>query len=262
MLIKANGIGIHCELKGKPGAPVVVLSHSLASSMVMWEPQLDILEDNFRVLLYDMRGHGSSEVVKSSCTLELLGKDVIGLLDALDIESAHFIGLSIGGMIGQGLALDHADRLLSLVLCDTAPILPEEAKLPFEARMNQAREFGMASLAEETLARWFTAPFLAKNPPIVNRIRRQIPATSVKGFIGCSQAIMGLDYLDRLSEINLDTLIIVGEDDSETMVAGSKVMHAEIRNSDLVVLSPAAHLSNIEQAEEFNSAIFGFLKNH
>ena len=105
MLIKTNGIKIHCELTGKPDAPVVVLSHSLASSMVMWEPQLEVLEPFFRVLRYDMRGHGSSDVVKGAYSLEMLGDDVVGLLDALEISKAHFMGLSIGGMIGQGLAI-------------------------------------------------------------------------------------------------------------------------------------------------------------
>ena len=138
MLIKANGIEIHCELTGKPGAPAVVLSHSLASGMVMWEPQHDVLEDNFRVLQYDMRGHGSSEVVKGAYTLELLGNDVIGLMDALGIESAHFIGLSIGGMIGQCFALNYADRLKSLTLCDTSAIMPDEAKPILQGRIAAA----------------------------------------------------------------------------------------------------------------------------
>jgi 3-oxoadipate enol-lactonase len=260
MRVKANGIEIHYELTGKPDAPVVVLSHSLASSMVMWRPQRVVLEDYFRVLQYDMRGHGGSEVAQGAYTLAILGHDVIGLMDALEIERAHFIGLSIGGMIGQGLALDHADRLWSVTLCDTAPVLPEEAKSPFKVRMNQARDHGMASLAEETLARWFTAPFLGKNPPIVNAIREQILATSVEGYIGCSHAIMGLDYLDRLSEIRLDTLIIVGAADSDTLVAGSKAIHAEIHNSELVILPSASHLSNVEQADRFNKAILDFLK--
>jgi 3-oxoadipate enol-lactonase len=259
MRIKANGIEINYELTGTPGDPVVILSHSLASSMVMWQPQRDILEENYRVLQYDMRGHGGSEVVKGAYTLELLGNDVIGLMDSLDIEAAHFIGLSIGGMIGQGLALDHADRLLSVTLCDTAPILPEEAKPLFKARMNQALEHGMASLAEETLGRWFTEPFLKKNPPMISRIREQILATPVDGFAGCSHAILGLNYLDRLSEIHLRTLIIVGEDDPGTPVAAAEAIHAEIQNSELVILSSAAHLSNIEQEERFNRAILDFL---
>ena len=165
MLINANGIEIHCELSGKKDAPIVVLSHSLGSSMVMWEPQLAVLEPCFCVLRYDMRGHGDSEVAKGAYSLEMLGQDVIGLLDALEIKKAHFVGLSIGGMIGQGLGLDHADRLLSLTLCDTAPKLPEGAKPLFQERIDLARTQGMTSLVEGTLARWFTPPFLEKAPP-------------------------------------------------------------------------------------------------
>ena len=260
MLINANGIEIHCELSGKKDAPIVVLSHSLGSSMVMWEPQLAVLEPRFRVLRYDMRGHGDSEVAKGAYSLEMLAQDVIGLLDALEIKKAHFVGLSIGGMIGQGLGLDYADRLLSLTLCDTAPILPEEAKPLFLERIDLARTQGMTSLVEGTLARWFTAPFLEKAPSMVARIRAQIQATPVDGFIGCSHAIMNLDYLDRLSAIALDTLIIVGEDDPGTPVSAAEAIHAEIRNSQLEILPSAMHLCNIEQADRFNNTIQAFLK--
>jgi 3-oxoadipate enol-lactonase len=206
-----------------------------------------------------MRGHGGSQVVDGAYTLEQLGNDVIGLMDALEIEAAHFIGLSIGGMIGQELALNHAERLLSITLCDTAPVLPQEARPLFKERMDQALAHGMASLAEGTLGRWFTTPFIRKNPPMVNRIREQILATPVAGFVGCSHAILGLDYLDRLSEIRLNTLIIVGEEDPGTPVAASEAIHAEIQNSNLTILPAAAHLSNIEQAERFNRAILNFL---
>ena len=259
MLINVNGIEMHCELSGKKDAPVVVLSHSLSSSMVMWEPQLAVLEPCFRVLRYDMRGHGDSEVTKGAYSLEMLGQDVIGLLDALEIEKVHFVGLSIGGMIGQGLGLDHAGRLLSLTLCDTAPILPEDAKPLFQERMDLARTQGMTSLVDGTLARWFTPPFLEKAPPMVARIRAQILATPVDGFIGCSHAIMNLDYIDRLETIDLDTLIIVGEEDIGTPVTAAEAIQTEIRNSRLVVLPSAMHLCNIEQAEAFNKALLNFL---
>lgn len=259
MLIETNGIEIHCELSGKPHAQVVVLSHSLASSMVMWEPQLAVLETAFQVLRYDMRGHGGSGVTKGAYSLEMLGQDVIGLLDALNIEKAHFVGLSIGGMIGQGLGLDHADRLLSLTLCDTAPVLPEEAKPLFRERMDLARAHGMASLVEGTIARWFTAPYIEKAPPVVDRIRRQIAATPVDGFIGCSHAILDLDFIGRLASIDLDTLVIVGEDDPGTPVSASEAIHAGIPGSRLVVLPSAAHLCNIEQAARFNGALMDFL---
>ena len=189
MKIEANGIQINCELSGKSDAPVVMLSHSLACSMVMWNPQLDILQSQFNVLRYDMRGHGDSQATEGAYTLEQLAADVIGLLDALEIDVVHFVGLSIGGMIGQCLALNYTDRLLSLALCDTAPIIPEEAHPLFRERMRIASTGGMEALVQETLERWFTQPYLKQNPPEVDLIAHQIATTSVAGYLGCSEAI-------------------------------------------------------------------------
>ncbi len=261
MHIEANGIRINYELTGKEDAPVVMLSHSLASSMVMWNPQLKVLEPHYRVLRYDMRGHGGSDATEGAYSLDLLAADVIALLDVLNIDTLHFVGLSIGGMIGQCLALNFENRFQSLALCDTAPIIPDDAKPLFEERMDLARTKGMQALVEGTLERWFTPPYLEQNPPAVDLIRNQFMATSVTGFNGCSQAILGLNYLDRLSEIKLSTLIIVGEDDPGTPVEASEAIHALIANSKLVVLPSAAHLSNIEQTEAFNSALLAFLQS-
>lgn len=260
MRIKANGIQLNYELTGPKDAPVVVLSHSLACSMIMWNPQLDVLEPHFRVLRYDMRGHGDSDAPEGSYTLEQLAADAIALLDALGIQSAHFVGLSIGGMIGQCLALNYADRFRSLTLCDTAPILPDEAKPLFEERKKRGRENGMEALVQETLERWFTQPYLNQKPPAVDLIRNQILATPVAGFLGCSDAILGLNYLDRLSEIKLPTLIMVGEHDPGTPVSASEAIHERIAGSKLVIFPSAAHLSNIEQAEAFNAELLDFLR--
>ena len=260
MLINANGIRINYELTGKEDAPVVVLSHSLASSMVMWNPQLEVLEPHFRVLRCDMRGHGDSAATEGAYTLDLLAADVIGLLDALKIDRAHFVGLSIGGMIGQCLGLNYPGRFMSLTLCDTSPILPDEARPLFQERMDLAQKEGMQALVEGTLERWFTPPYRAQNPPEIGLIRNQVLATSITGFNGCSAAIMGLNYLDRLAEIKLPTLIMVGEDDPGTPVEASEAIHGLIPNSKLVVLPAAAHLSNIEQSEAFNSHLLGFLQ--
>jgi 3-oxoadipate enol-lactonase len=262
MKIEANGIQINYELSGNQDAPVVVMCHSLACSMVMWQPQMEVLEPHFRVLRIDMRGHGDSEVTQGVYTLELLAADVIGLLDVLKIDTAHFVGLSIGGMIGQCLGLDYPDRFQSLTLCDTSPMLPDEAKPLFQERMDLAQSGGMQALVESTLERWFTPPYRAQNPPAIGMIRDQILATPVAGFNGCSHAIMGLNYLDRLSEVKLPTLIIVGEHDPGTPVEASEAIHAQISNSKLVVLSSAAHLSNIEQAEAFNAHLLDFLQTH
>lgn len=260
MKIEANGVKINYELSGKKDAAVVVLSHSLACSMVMWAPQLDLFEDQFRVLRYDTRGHGGSEAPAGSYTLEQLVDDAIGLLDRHDIERVHWVGLSMGGMIGQGLALRHPGRLDSLVLADTAAVISDEAQPAWQERIDAVRSQGMQAVAESTLERWFTPAYLKLNLPEVDQIRQQILSTPLNGYIGCSEAIRRLKYLDKLTAIQIPTLIIVGADDPGTPVAASEAMHARIKGSKLVVIPAAAHLSNIEQAKIFNSNLMAHLK--
>ncbi|CAB1075362.1 Beta-ketoadipate enol-lactone hydrolase (EC [Olavius algarvensis Delta 1 endosymbiont] len=259
MKVSANGIQIYYELTGQAGAPVVMLSHSLASSMVMWNPQLESLEAHFNVLRYDMRGHGDSEAPDGAYTLGLLADDAVALLDALGIDAVHFVGLSIGGMIGQGLALNHVARLKSLTLCDTSAIMPAEAQPILQERIAAARESGMADQVDGTLERWFTPEYLQQNPPAVQMIRQQIAATPLAGYLGCSEALAGLNYLERLKDIKLATLIMVGEEDPGTPVAASEAIHERIAGSQLVILPDARHLSNIEQAEAFNQSLLNFL---
>jgi 3-oxoadipate enol-lactonase len=259
MKILANDIQINYELTGQENAPMVMLSHSLASSMVMWNPQLASLEAHFQVLRYDMRGHGDSDAPEGAYTLELLAEDAVALLDALGIDSVHFVGLSIGGMIGQGLALNHGDKLKSLALCDTSAIMPDEAQPILQERIAVARASGMADQVDGTLERWFTPQYLQENPPEVEMIRQQVAATPLAGYIGCSEALGGLNYLGRLSGIKLPTLIMVGEEDPGTPVAASEAIHERIAGSQLVILPAARHLSNIEQAEAFNESLMDFL---
>jgi 3-oxoadipate enol-lactonase len=260
MLIEANGIQINYDLSGKKGGPVVMLSHSLGCNLHMWDPQIPVLEPQFQVLRYDTRGHGNSETPKGAYTLEQMVDDVLRLLDELGMGRVHFVGLSMGGMIGQGLALKYPGRLLSLALCDTASVIPVEAQPLWEERIGIVRDKGLQALLEATLERWFTPSYLSKNPPAVQNIRKQFLATPVAGYIGCSEAIRRLNYLDRLSEIKLPTLIMVGEEDPGTPVAASEAMHKRISNSKLVVLPSARHLSNIEQTGIFNKALVEFLK--
>lgn len=260
MLIEANHIRIHCELSGKKQAPVVALSHSLACSMVMWQPQLDLLESYFQVLRYDTRGHGGSDAPPGPYTLDQLVDDAVGILDQLGFDRVHWVGLSMGGMIGQGLALSHPDRIERLVLADTAAIIADEAQPIWQERIDDVRKEGMQVVAQSTLERWFTADYLKKNPPEIEEIRRQILATPVAGYIGCSEAIRRLDYLSRLSAIQNPTLIMVGADDPGTPVSASEAMHAQIKNSKLVVIPDAAHLSNIEQSQLFNDNLMAFVK--
>ncbi len=259
MEISVKDLRVRYELSGKEGAGVVVLSHSLGSSLVMWEPQMEILQSRFRVLRYDTRGHGGTAAPSGPYRLGELTEDAIGLLDALGLGKVSWVGLSMGGMIGQALALDHPERLERLVLCDTAAVIPKESQPIWEERILKARTEGLESLVQETLERWFTAPFLKRNPQGAGMIREQFLKTPVAGYVGCSGAIRKLDLLHRLPEIRLPTLIMVGEEDPATPVAASEVMHQEIAGSKLVILPAAAHLSNIEQAEAFNRELLGFL---
>lgn len=261
MFITARGLNIHYELSGQKDSPVVLLSHSLASSLKMWEPQVRALEPRFRVLRYDTRGHGTTETTPPPYTLELLGEDALGLLDALNIEKVHWVGLSMGGMIGQAIALSRPHRLLSLSLCDTSAMIPEEAQPIWDERMEGVRQRGMSSQLEATMERWFTPSFLRSDPPILTLIKEELLATPAEGYLGCASAIRKLNYLERLDRVHLPTLIMVGEDDPATPVSASRAIHGRIRDSKLVILRSARHLSNVEQAEAFNGRLLEFLKS-
>jgi len=261
MIIEANGIGVNYELSGPQDAPIVVLSHSLGCSLEMWNSQIPLLEAHFRVLRYDTRGHGDTDAPEGPYTMPLLGEDALALLEVLGIDRVHWIGLSMGGMIGQYLALHHANRFRSLVLCDTAAKMPAEKQPEWQERMETARQKGMEALVEATMERWLTRSFLDQHPPELDRIRQQFLATPVNGYIGCTEAIRRIDFLDRLPEINLRTLVIVGEEDPATPVDAARAIHERIAGSRMVVLPSAAHLSNVEQAEAFNRALLEFLES-
>jgi 3-oxoadipate enol-lactonase len=260
MVVTANGIRMNYEISGKEGAPVVALSHSLGSSLVMWGPQMENLRAHFRVLRYDTRGHGGTESPPGAYTLEMLGEEAIALLDALKIRRVHFVGLSMGGMIGQYLGLKHPARLRSLALCSTAAVIPQEAQPLWDERIEAARTKGLRALADATMERWFRSAYLQKNAPMLGIIRRQFLETSAEGFIGCCAAIRRLNFIDRLPEIRIPTLILVGEEDPGTPVSASRAIHEKIPGSKLVILPAAKHLANIEKAEEFNSALLSFLR--
>lgn len=260
MKVKVNDIHLNYEISGKEGAPAVVLSHSLACSLFMWEPQLKPLEEHFQVLRYDTRGHGLSDAPEGDYTIEQLGEDAVGLLDTLGIDKVHWVGLSMGGMIGQCLALNYAHRLMSLVLCDTGSVMPEEAQSVWQERIDEARTGGMEARLQATLENWFTPSYLKQEPPGLASIREQFLSTSVTGYIGCIQAIRGLHFIDRLSEIKMPTLIIVGREDSGTPVEASEAMHVRIQGSKLVIIPNAAHLSTVAQPGAVNSALLEFLR--
>lgn len=259
MKLRINGIHVNYTLDGPASGPVVTLSNSLASNLTMWEPQLSALTSRFRVLRYDTRGHGETEASAGPYTLAALAEDARVLLQALGIARTHFVGLSLGGMIGQLLALEHPALLQSLTLCDTMSRVPTEAKLTWDERIHTAQSQGMEPLVEPTIARWFTAPFREQRNEVIYRVRTMIRSTPVAGYTGCCHAIAALNLTERLKAITVPTLIIVGADDHATPVAASRIIHEQIKGSELAILKSAAHLSNLEQPQAFNEALMLFL---
>jgi 3-oxoadipate enol-lactonase len=260
MKVKTNGIEINCVTEGD--GPWVVMSHSLACDLSMWDEQAAMLKRSHRVLRFDARGHGNSDAPSGAYTLEMLSDDLLGLLDSLKVERPHFIGLSMGGMIGMTFALRHPGRLRSLVLCDTSSRIPPEAGPVWEGRIKTATEQGMEPLVEPTLKRWFTEPFFAANRPMMDRVGNMIRKTPVPGYVGCCRAIPKINLTDRLGAIKSPVQVVVGEQDVGTPVEMSRAINAAIPGSELVIIPSASHLSNLEQPKQFNSAVLRFLQGH
>jgi 3-oxoadipate enol-lactonase len=259
MKLSANGIAMHYVLDGPETAPVVTLGHSLAAHLGMWEPQMKALTGRWRVLRYDTRGHGSTEAPAGAYSLEQLADDALALLAALGIRRTHWVGLSMGGMVGQTMALKAPGIFASLVLADTSSRVPPEARPQWEERIRTAETQGMEPLVEATINRWFTRPFQERRPDVVDGIRAMIRGTSPRGYAGCCHAIKALDLTDRIAQIKIPTLVIVGEEDPGTPVAAARTINERITGSGLTIIPSASHLCNVEQPEAFASAVTRFL---
>ncbi|SMF20713.1 3-oxoadipate enol-lactonase [Tistlia consotensis] len=260
--IEANGLSQCVEIAGPADAPAVVLSHSLACSRAMWRPQIEALAKDHLVVAYDTRGHGGTAAPDGPYDLELLAADLLGLAEALTLPRFHFVGLSMGGMIGQQLALTAPGKLISLTLCATTSRIPPEGRKAFDERIAAAESQGMAALAEATLARWFTEPFRAAGRPEVEAIRQLILATPVAGFVGCCRAIQPLDLTDRLPAVRTPTLVLAGQDDPGMPPAVMQTIKEQIPGAQLCVLAHAAHLLNVEQAETTSGLLRSFIGAH
>jgi len=259
MKTRINGIEANYELHGREGAPWLVLSHSLACSVRMWDPQIAALKDRYRILAYDTRGHGGSEAPKGAYTLELLADDLKALIDHVGAKNPHYCGLSMGGMIGQTFALKYPGVLRTLTLADTTSRYPAQAWPLWQERIKIAEEKGMAPLVEPTLQRWFTEPFRKSNPAPVAAIGKLIASTPVAGYVGCCHAIPKINLTARLKEIKCPVLVICGEQDPGTPPAMAREIHDNAPGSKLVMIPQAAHLSNLEQPAAFTKAMRDFL---
>ncbi len=261
MKAKTNGIELNYEIHGDKGT-WVVLSHSLACDLHMWDAQIELLKDRFRVLAFDTRGHGNSDAPAGAYTLDQLVEDTRGLLASVGADKPHWVGLSMGGMIGMMYALKYPGAFRSLVLCDTTSRMPVEMAPVWADRIKTATEKGMSALVAPTLERWFTEPFRNSRKDVIERVADMIVATKVTGYAGCCHAIPNINCTDELHAIGCPVQVIVGEQDAGTPVAMSEAIHKAVPGSELVIIPHASHLSNLEQPEKFNQALNRFLSAH
>lgn len=258
MQANVNGVQLYYEVHGRDGAPWLMLSHSLMCSVRMWDPQLEALAGDFRLLAYDARGHGRSSPTAPPYDFGLLAEDAWQLLRHLGIGRTHFAGLSMGGMTGEALALAHPEVLDRLVLADTGHAATPEAAAAWAERIRLAQARGMEALVEPTLDRWFTEDFRRRRPAPVAKVGEMIRGTPLQGFIGCAHALMTANFTARLQDIRCPTLAIAGEQDASAPT--TRYLGANIPGARTVMIPAAAHISNVEQPEAFTRALRDFLR--
>lgn len=251
-----NGAMLHFRCDGDRGRPAVVLSNSLGTDLSMWDAQAAVLATRFYVVRYDTRGHGGSAATAGPYTIGQLGADVLALLDHLDIERAHVVGLSMGGVVGQWLGAHAPARLHKLVLANTAARIGTADG--WRARAAAVRTEGMAAIAAGAPERWFTPAFAARQPVVVGTMQKTLRALAPEGYAACCEALAVADLGGDIRRIAAPTLVIAGAADPVTTVADAQALAGAIDGATLATL-PASHLSNIEAPDRFSNAVLAFL---
>ncbi|EHP43501.1 b-ketoadipate enol-lactone hydrolase [Cupriavidus basilensis OR16] len=253
-----SGVRLHYRLDGDDTLPVLVLANSLGTNLDMWSPQIGAFAKHFRVLRYDTRGHGQSSVTPGPYTIPQLGEDVIALLDALKIDRAHFCGLSMGGITGMWLALNHAGRFDKVVLCNTAAYIGPPGN--WTNRAAAVERDGVGSIAAAVVDKWLTPGYAAGQPALVQSLQAMLSATDAAGYAANCRAVRDSDLRDAVAGITRPTLVIAGSDDIPTPPRDGQYLAQTIPGARYAELE-AAHLSNLEQVERFTDAVLDFLRN-
>ncbi|GAA2712869.1 3-oxoadipate enol-lactonase [Micromonospora olivasterospora] len=238
---------LHVTIDGPPGAPVLVLGSSLGTTGAMWEPQLTALTNRYRVIRYDHLGHGRSAVPPGPYTIELLGRQVLAMLDQMRVPRASYAGLSLGGMVGMWLATCAPERIDRLaLLCTSASLGPAEG---WRQRAATVREAGIEAIADAVVGRWFTPSFAAAQPHLVATYRAMLTNTPAAGYAASCAAIAAMDQRADLGRVTAPTLVIAGADDLATPVEHAVEIVERITGARLALVDQAAHLANVEQPE-------------
>jgi 3-oxoadipate enol-lactonase len=247
-------------LEGAAKGPVVVMAHALGATLRLWDAQAAALADRYRVLRYDVRGHGKSEAPPGPYTVEQMAADLRELLESLGILEVRVVGLSLGGCIGMALASASPDVVKGLVLCDTTPCYGPEAKPRWDERIRIAETQGMTEeLIERTMEIWFTPEFRERHKDQVDRVRAMLRHTDPRGYAAAVRALSVVDLREKIRAIRCPTLVVVGEKDPGTTPVMARSIQASIPRSRLLVIPGAMHCSVMESADAFNRALLEFL---
>ncbi len=253
-----DGCTIHVEVEGPERAPVLMMSNSLGTNLHMWDDQAGPFTRHFRLVRYDRRGHGRSGVPNGPYTMERLGRDVLAVLDGLDIARINWCGLSMGGMVGMWLGANAANRIDRLILSNTAAYFPDKSL--WDARIKLVRENGLAAIVDANMERWFTKGFRERAAAAMAKMREMFLATKVEGYVGCGEAIRDMDHRPLLSKITAPTLVIAGRHDPATTLEAGDFIKEHVPGAKIAVLD-AAHISNLEQPRIYADTVLEFLLN-
>lgn len=256
---KINDCVISYLDEGPRDGQTLMFSNSLGSDMRVWEPLLSALPDNLRIIRYDLRGHGGSEVKAPPYYMGDLVRDAGDLLDHLGVKDVIFVGLSIGGLIGQGLAAERPDLIRGLVLSNTAAKIGNEST--WGARIGAIRANGLEGIADDILARWFSKSYLRDAPEDVARWRKMLTGTPQDGYIGCCEAIAETDLIDSTARLNVPTLVIAGSEDGATPPDLVRDTADLIADAEFHILRKAGHIPCVEQPEALSQLLTAFIDN-
>jgi 3-oxoadipate enol-lactonase len=255
-VITGDGHRLAYRFDGTADKPVLLLSNSIGTDLTMWDPQIEALGKHFHVLRYDSRGHGASDVPAGPYSVDRLGRDAIELLDALNITRVHFLGLSLGGMVGQWLGIHAPERIDRLILANTSAYLGPADE--WEERIASVLKADPQETADLFLGNWFPPQLLQAGGPMVAKIRAMLLATDPRGFAGSYAAVRDMDMRRTIALITAPTLVIAGQHDTVTLPSHSELIAATVPGAKLVVL-PVVHLSNLEAPDAFMNAVLRFL---
>jgi 3-oxoadipate enol-lactonase len=256
-LVDVDGTRLRCLVEGPEGAPAIVFLNSLGTDVRMWDPQVEALRSSFRIVRHDSRGHGASDAPKGPYSIELLGGDVVSLLDALEIERVHVCGESMGGLVALWLAANHPERIERAIFASTAVRIGSKDR--WDERVRALEEGGMDSIRDMVMGRLLTSSFRERSPEVTERVVATLVSTPPDGYAASCLAVRDADLTNEVGRISAPSLIVVGADDVGISQREAQDLHERIADSELVVLDDASHLCNLEQPERFNQAVLAFL---